>query len=107
LPIEKRETRNFEFSHNLKWYIIRISFERVLRNIQTNLLLIVNSSKFFHGLGYIIRQAHTCELNTNTKDFLFPDSVYHVDWDDVLHNRTTCNKYSIWQVGGNQVNLIH
>jgi hypothetical protein len=32
---------NFEFSHNLKWYIIRISFERVLRNIQNNLLLIV------------------------------------------------------------------
>ena len=29
----------FKFSHNLKWYIIRISFERVLRNIQKNLLL--------------------------------------------------------------------
>jgi hypothetical protein len=32
-------SKNFEFSHNLKWYIIRISFERVLRNIQKNLLL--------------------------------------------------------------------
>jgi hypothetical protein len=29
----------FECSHNLKWYIIRISFERLLRNIQKNLLL--------------------------------------------------------------------
>jgi hypothetical protein len=34
------KNKNFEFSHNLKWYIIRISFERVLRNIQKNLLLI-------------------------------------------------------------------
>jgi hypothetical protein len=33
------KNKNFEFSHNLKWYIIRISFERVLRNIQKNLLL--------------------------------------------------------------------
>jgi hypothetical protein len=33
------KNRNFEFSHNLKRYIIRISFERVLRNIQKNLLL--------------------------------------------------------------------
>ena len=24
------KNKNFEFSHNLKWYIIRISFERVL-----------------------------------------------------------------------------
>jgi hypothetical protein len=34
------KNKKFEFSHNLKWYIIRISFERVLRNIQKNLLLI-------------------------------------------------------------------
>ena len=33
------KNKNFEFSHNLKWYIIRISFERVLRNIQKDLLL--------------------------------------------------------------------
>jgi hypothetical protein len=32
------KNKNVEFSHNLKWYIIRISFERVLRNIQKNLL---------------------------------------------------------------------
>jgi hypothetical protein len=30
------KNKNFEFSHNLKWYIIRISFDRVLRNIQKN-----------------------------------------------------------------------
>jgi hypothetical protein len=35
------KNKNFEFSHNLKWYIIRISFEQVLRNIQKNLLLII------------------------------------------------------------------
>ena len=34
------KNKNFEFSHNLKWNIIRISFERVLRNIQKNPLLI-------------------------------------------------------------------
>jgi hypothetical protein len=28
------KNNNFEFGHNLKWYIIRNSFERVLRNIQ-------------------------------------------------------------------------
>jgi hypothetical protein len=33
------KNKNFEFSHNLKWYIIGISFERVLRDIQKNLLL--------------------------------------------------------------------
>jgi hypothetical protein len=33
------KNKNFEFSHNLKWYIIRISFERVLRDIQKNLLI--------------------------------------------------------------------
>jgi hypothetical protein len=40
------KNKNFEFSHNLKRYIIRISFERVLRNIQKNLLLnkIINNS---------------------------------------------------------------
>ena len=35
------KNRNFEFSHNFKRYIIRISFERVLRNIQKILLLII------------------------------------------------------------------
>jgi hypothetical protein len=30
---------NFEFSHNLKLYIIRISFERVLSDIPKNILL--------------------------------------------------------------------
>jgi hypothetical protein len=35
-----QKNKIFEFYHNLKWYIIRISFERVLRNIQKNLLLI-------------------------------------------------------------------
>jgi hypothetical protein len=38
--------KHFEFSYNLKWYIIRISFERVLRNIQKNLLLIYIMWKF-------------------------------------------------------------
>jgi hypothetical protein len=40
------KNKNFEFSHNLKWYIIRISFERVLRNIQKNPL---NSFWSFQG----------------------------------------------------------
>jgi hypothetical protein len=39
------KNKNFEFSHNLKWYIIRTSFERVLRNIQKNLLLIPKLSR--------------------------------------------------------------
>ena len=42
------KNKNFEFSHNLKWYIIRISFERVLRNIQKNLRLIQITFCFFH-----------------------------------------------------------
>jgi hypothetical protein len=47
LPIEKRiENKNFEFGHNLKWYIIRISFERVLRNI-LNLINLQNKVNKF------------------------------------------------------------
>ena len=42
------KNKNFEFSHNLKWYIIPISFERVLRNIQKILLLIENSAVNTH-----------------------------------------------------------
>jgi hypothetical protein len=34
------KNKKFEFSRNLKWYIIRISFEGVLHNIQKNLHLI-------------------------------------------------------------------
>jgi hypothetical protein len=37
------KNKNFECSHNLKRYIIRISFERVLRNIQKNLLLTIHT----------------------------------------------------------------
>jgi hypothetical protein len=33
------KNKNFDFSHNFKRYIVRISFERVLRNIQKNLPL--------------------------------------------------------------------
>jgi hypothetical protein len=33
------KNKNFEFSHYLKWYIVLISFERVLRDIEINLLL--------------------------------------------------------------------
>jgi hypothetical protein len=51
------KNKNFEFSHNLKWYIIRISFERVLRNIQKNLLLI-NFQNLWYTISNFPVKAH-------------------------------------------------
>jgi hypothetical protein len=57
------KNKNFEFSPNqLKWYIIRISFERVLRNIQKNLLLTTWDKQCEHNLLTACWQ--TCYITT-------------------------------------------
>ena len=57
------KNKNFEFSHNLKWYIIRISFERVLRNIQKNLLLITIDNHLNYLEHYLLSLMHSVHEN--------------------------------------------
>jgi hypothetical protein len=57
------KNKNFEFSYNLKRYIIRTSSERVLRNIQKNLLLTWCLCSLFKGIRqYIFLLFHFKEL---------------------------------------------
>jgi hypothetical protein len=94
------KNKNFEFSHNLKWYIIRISFERVLHNIQKNLLLIV--SVVSHTLMHI----HGVSKKTKSK-FSMPlcvnYSVYECNFFIIITIRLLAVEWHvfhpIWRIG--------
>jgi hypothetical protein len=38
-----------------------------------------------------------------SKNVLLQDPVYHVDGDDVFHHYSSCDEYSLWQVGADNL----